>query len=62
MPLGESTSLETSAWTQALRSNVFLGIPEDGVVEQSEERDKRVALGGQAQVTWHAVRVRSRAG
>ena len=53
VPLGESTSLETSAWTQALRSKVFLGIPEDGVVEQSEEQDERVAFGGQAQVTWH---------
>ena len=53
IPLGESTSLETSAWGQGLFSTVFLGIPEDGVLEQTEERDKRAALGGQAQVTWH---------
>jgi hypothetical protein len=53
VPLGESTSLETSAWGQGLFSTVFLGIPEDGVLEQTEERDKRAALGGQAQVTWH---------
>ena len=52
VPLGESTSLETSAWTQGLFSTVFLGIAEDGLLEQTEERDKRAALGGQAQVTW----------
>jgi hypothetical protein len=53
VPLSESTSLETSVWSQGLFSTVFLGIPEDGALEQTEERDKRAAVGGQAQMTWH---------
>jgi TonB-dependent Receptor Plug Domain/TonB dependent receptor len=53
VPVSESTSLETSAWSQGLFSTVFLGIPEDGALEQTEERDKRVAFGGHAQMTWH---------
>ncbi len=53
VPLSESTTLETSAWSQGLFSTVFLGIPEDGLLEQTEERDKRAAVGAQAQLTWH---------
>jgi outer membrane receptor protein involved in Fe transport len=34
-----------------VRSRVFLNIPEDGIVSQTEEYDRRVALGGQVRLT-----------
>ncbi|MGI9039588.1 MAG: TonB-dependent receptor, partial [Gemmatimonadales bacterium] len=50
-PLGAATALDARGWTQGVRSRVFLNIPHDDVVSQSEEEDERVAVGGQAQVT-----------
>ncbi len=46
-PVGNASALETMVWGQLGRSTVFLNVPEDGVVAQQEERDRRSALGGQ---------------
>jgi outer membrane receptor protein involved in Fe transport len=45
------TGIEASAWVQRVRSSVFLTIPEDGVLNQSDEEDRRTALGGRFQVS-----------
>jgi hypothetical protein len=42
--------IQATAWAQTLRSVVFLNLPEGGVLEQSEERDGRLAGGGRLQV------------
>jgi outer membrane receptor protein involved in Fe transport len=55
LPLTESTTIDLSAWGQLVRSAVYLNIPENGVVRQTEERDRRGALGGQLQVAHHTV-------
>lgn len=44
------TGIEATAWLQRVHSGVFLTIPEDGVLQQSDERDRRTALGGRFQV------------
>ncbi len=54
-PLGEATRLDLSAWGQLVRSTVFLNIPEEGVVRQTEERDRRTAVGGQLHIIHHTV-------
>jgi hypothetical protein len=41
-------------WGQGVRSRVFLNIPEDDEVAQTEEEDRRVAVGGQARVVRQA--------
>ena len=51
-PVGEGVRLESAVWTQGVRSHVFLNIPHDGLVAQSEEDDRRVALGGDARLMW----------
>jgi outer membrane receptor for Fe3+-dicitrate len=51
-PIGSEASLETTGWTQGVRSRVFLNIPHDDEVAQSEEEDRRLALGGEARMTW----------
>ncbi|HEX6434218.1 MAG TPA: TonB-dependent receptor [Gemmatimonadales bacterium] len=50
MVAGE-TGIEATAWLQRVHSGVFLTIPEDGVLQQSDERDRRTALGGRFQVS-----------
>ncbi|HYC31508.1 MAG TPA: TonB-dependent receptor, partial [Gemmatimonadales bacterium] len=50
-PLGDAGGFDALLWGQGVRSRVFLNIPEDGVVAQTEEYDRRVALGGQARAT-----------
>ncbi len=55
LPLSESTSIDLSGWGQLARSTVFLNIPEDGQVRQTEERDRRTAAGGQVQLTHHTL-------
>ncbi len=52
-PLGEATTMESAVWGQGVRSKVFLNIPHDGSVAQSEEEDRRIALGGETKVSWH---------
>lgn len=52
-PLGEALALDAMTWAQAVRSRVFLGVPEDGELSQTEEEDRRIAVGGQSQLTWH---------
>ena len=51
-PVAESTTLESAVWTQGVRSDVFLNIPHDGLVAQSEEEDRRQAVGADARLVW----------
>lgn len=50
--LGVATQFETSVWGQLVSSTVFLNIPEEGVVAQTDEEDFRSAAGAQAQMSW----------
>ena len=50
-PLAAGTSMAALVWGQGVRSRVFLNIPEDGEVAQTEEEDRRVAVGGQVRLT-----------
>jgi outer membrane receptor protein involved in Fe transport len=45
------TGIEATAWVQRIHSTVFLTIPEDGLLNQSDERDRRTALGGRFQLS-----------
>ena len=45
------TGLEATAWAQRVHSGVFLTIPEDGLLNQSDEEDRRTALGGRLQLS-----------
>ncbi|HET6836628.1 MAG TPA: TonB-dependent receptor, partial [Gemmatimonadales bacterium] len=45
------TGVEATAWVQRVHSGMFLTIPEDGVLRQSDERDRRTALGARFQVS-----------
>jgi outer membrane receptor protein involved in Fe transport len=45
------TGIEATAWLQGVHSGVFLTIPEDGLLNQSDEEDRRTALGGRFQVS-----------
>lgn len=47
-PMGANTTLDANLWGQGVRSKVYLNIPEDDQVSQTEEEDRRVAFGGQA--------------
>ncbi len=47
-----NAGFESLVWGQGGRSTVFLNLPEDGVLEQTEERDERLAAGGRAQFVW----------
>jgi len=47
-PVGTNTTLDANLWGQGVRSKVYLNIPEDNQVSQTEEEDRRVAFGGQA--------------
>jgi outer membrane receptor protein involved in Fe transport len=44
------TGIEATAWVQRVQSGVFLTIPEDGALDQSDEEDRRTAVGGRLQV------------
>jgi outer membrane receptor for Fe3+-dicitrate len=52
-PVGANTTLDATLWGQGVRSKVYLNIPEDGEVSQTEEEDRRVAFGGQAMLARH---------
>jgi hypothetical protein len=45
------TGLDATAWVQRVRSDVFLTIPDDNTLNQSDELDRRTALGGRLQVS-----------
>jgi hypothetical protein len=45
------TGIEATAWVQRVQSGVFLTIPEDGLLNQSEEEDRRTVVGGGFQVS-----------
>jgi hypothetical protein len=49
--LAGQTGIEASAWAQRVHSGVYLTIPEDGLLEQSDEQDRRTALGGRFQLS-----------
>jgi outer membrane receptor protein involved in Fe transport len=51
-PVGEGVNLESAVWAQGVRSEVFLNIPHDGLVAQSEEGDRREAVGADARLIW----------
>jgi outer membrane receptor for Fe3+-dicitrate len=50
VPLSTHTSLQAQLWGQLAQSDVFLTIPEDGVLDQTGEHDDRQALGFQAEL------------
>jgi hypothetical protein len=52
-PVGANATLDATLWGQGVRSKVYLNIPEDGEVSQTEEEDRRVAFGGQAMLARH---------
>ena len=45
------TGIEATAWVQRVHSDVFLTIPEDGLLDQSDELDRRTAIGTRFQVS-----------
>ena len=47
------TGVEVSGWVQGVRTHLFLTVPEDGVQQQEEELDRRVAFGAQARMGWN---------
>ena len=54
---GRAAGLDLTAWAQRSQQAMFLNVPGEGAVtRQSEERDERTGVGGQAQV---AVRLRT---
>jgi len=44
-PVGNASALDVALWGQVGRSTVFLNVPEDDVLAQQEERDRRSAAG-----------------
>ncbi len=50
---GAGTGLEVSGWAQGVRTHLFLTVPEDGVQQQEEELDRRVAFGVQGRMGWN---------
>jgi hypothetical protein len=45
------TGIEATAWLQGVHSSVYLTIPEDGLLNQSDEEDRRTAFGTRFQVS-----------
>jgi TonB-dependent receptor-like protein len=45
------TEVEATAWVQRVHSSVYLTIPEDGLLNQSDEEDRRTAVGSRFQVS-----------
>lgn len=51
---GDHLGVSVLTWFQSVNSQVFLNIPEgDARLRQSDERDRRIAVGGEAQFNWH---------
>lgn len=53
VPLNAGTGLDVSGWVQGVRTHLFLTVPDDGVQQQEEELDRRVAFGSQARMSWN---------
>jgi len=51
--LAEHLGFSVLGWGQALRSTVFLNIPEGDELHQTGEFDRRLAGGGEVQLNWH---------
>ena len=49
----QGAGVEVSGWMQGVRTHLFLTIPEDGVQQQEEELDRRVAFGLQGRMGWN---------
>lgn len=49
---GTKVSTTLAMWTQFTDTRSWLGIPDDGVLQQQEEWEERVALGMRAEVSW----------
>jgi outer membrane receptor protein involved in Fe transport len=45
------TGIEATAWAQRVHSSVYLTIPEDNTLNQSDEEDRRTAVGARMQVS-----------
>jgi outer membrane receptor protein involved in Fe transport len=45
------TGIEATAWLQRVHSSVFLTIPEDGALNQTDEEDRRNSVGARLQVS-----------
>ena len=45
------TGIEATGWLQRVHSSVYLTIPEDDELNQSDEEDRRTAVGGRFQVS-----------
>lgn len=45
------TGIEATGWVQRVHSGVYLTIPEDNLLDQSDEEDRRTALGGRFQIS-----------
>jgi hypothetical protein len=45
------TGIEATAWVQRVHSGMFLTIPEDGLLNQSDEQDRRTAFGSRFQIS-----------
>ncbi len=45
------TGIEATGWLQRVHSSVYLTIPEDNELNQSDEEDRRTAVGGRFQVS-----------
>lgn len=50
---GSGAGVEVSGWMQGVRTHLFLTVPEDGVQQQEEELDRRVAFGVQGRMGWN---------
>ena len=49
--LAGETGVEATAWLQRVRSSVYLTIPDDNDLNQSDEEERRTAVGGRLQVS-----------
>lgn len=49
---GSTVSTTVALWTQFTDSRAWLGLPDDGVLQQQEELEERVALGLRAELLW----------
>ncbi len=51
--LSPTAGLAVSGWVQGVRTHLYLTIPDDGVLQQEDELDRRVAFGTQALMSWN---------
>jgi outer membrane receptor for Fe3+-dicitrate len=49
----QGAGLDVSGWVQGVRTHIYLTVPDDGVQQQEEELDRRVAFGAQGRMSWN---------